>query len=172
MGKQLEKLIVILGIILMGSAVFATPATDIIPSNDPVVVTRKQAQQKTNEPKTKQVEKKKVDLPKTKPSKTTNRRNPQYIGLKIYEINKTKPQNKPKISNKDKCKCACNREKISPCEAKKLKPIKVYKTPKPARYSRVYPDRYRKHTLPKYPPAKLPLGQVMIFTSSLSPSGN
>ena len=153
MGKQLEKLIVILGIILMGSAVFATPATDIIPSNNPVVVTRKQPQQKTNEPKIKQVEKKKIELPKTKSTK--NKTNPQYIGLKIYEINKPKTQNKTKISNKDKCKCACNREKISPCEAKKLKPIKVYKTPKPARYSRVYPDRYRKHTLPKYPPAKL-----------------
>ena len=156
MGKQLEKLIVILGIILMGSAVFATPTSNIIPSDNPVVVTRKQPQQKTNEPKIKQIEKKKVELPKTKSTKKVTRKktNPQYVGLKIYEINKTKPQVKTKISNKDKCKCACNREKLSPCNAYKAKPIIVHNAPKPPRYTRVYPDRYRKHTLPKYPPAK------------------
>ncbi len=156
MGKQLEKLIVILGIILMGSAVFATPTSNIIPSDDPVVVTRKQPPQKTNEPKIKQIEKKKVELPKTKSTKKVTRKktNPQYVGLKIYEINKTKPQVKTKLSNKGKCKCACNREKLSPCNAYKAKPIIVHNAPKPPRYTRVYPDRYRKYTLPKYPPAK------------------
>lgn len=156
MGKQLEKLIVILGIILMGSAVFATPTSNIIPSDDTVVVTRKQTEEKTQKTEIKQAEKKKAKLPKTKTTKkiTNKKTKPQYIGLKIYEINKPKPQNKTKLSNKGKCKCACNREKLSPCDAYKAKPIIAHKAPKPPKYTRVYPNRYRKYTLPKYPPSK------------------
>lgn len=157
MGKQLEKLIVILGLLLMGSAVFAEDIAQNIPSNDPVVVTRKQQESKNVVKQPQKV----LQTPKTTPCckkapsrKTTAKKSkptdkPQYLGLKIYQ----KPKAKTKVVKTKKYRCIDDPKSI--CNTRRLKPAEPFYTYKAPRYSRTYSDRYRKSRLPDYPPLKL-----------------
>ena len=128
MGKQLERLIIILGIILIGNAVFAGPTTDIVPYDDPVIVTRERKQEKTKPAK---VEKQKtippvktVQKPVTKKNKVTakTQTKPTFAGLKIYITQKPKKQTKKvaKYSCKDDPKSICNTKWAKPKEKRKF----------------------------------------------------
>ncbi len=152
MGKQLEKLIVILGIILIGTAVFAEQTVKDVPSNNPVLVTREKKKEEIKQP-TKELQSKKTPpcckkQNKTKTAKKAKPSKPQYLGLKIYEIEKPKP----KVAKVKKLRCIDDPKSI--CNERRLKPAKPYLIPKAPRYSRTYDDKYRKSGLPDFPPLK------------------
>jgi hypothetical protein len=162
MGKQLEKLIVILGLILIGTAVFAEQTVPDIPNDNPVLVTREKKTEEVKQPEKDLQTKKdspccknKKNNKATKNAKKSNK--PQYLGLKIYETKK--PQQK--VQQPKKLKCADDPKSI--CNTRKLKPAKPYDIPKAPRYSRTYDDKYRKSRLPDLPPLK-PAVPVPIIT--------
>lgn len=160
MGKQLEKLIVILGLILIGTAVFAEQTVQDIPNDNPVLVTR---EKKTEEVKQKPKEElqAKTNINKQKPTKTTKNSKktyqPQYLGLKIYENRKPKQE----VAKTKKTRCIDDPKSI--CNTRKLKPAKPYDIPKTPRYSRTYDNKYRKSRLPDLPPLK-PAVPIPIIT--------
>ena len=141
----------------MGTAVFAEETAQDIPSNDPVVVTRKQHETKnTVKQPTKVLQTKKITpcCKKVQNKKTTAKKSkptdkPQYLGLKIYQ----NPKQKQKVVKTKKYRCIDDPKSI--CNTRRLKPAEPFYTYKAPRYSRTYSDRYRKSRLPDYPPLKL-----------------
>lgn len=102
------KKILLLSIILIGTTVFASPASDIIPSDEPVVVTRETQDEEVQKEDTKQSEET-VKQEKTKSKKTGNatqkQSEPKPVGLKIFINDKSKPKAKnPKNSKQNKKK--------------------------------------------------------------------
>ena len=170
MGKELERLIIILAIILLSGTAFAAPTPEVLSGDNTVVVSRKNKPEKT-EPK--------ITTPKAAPQKTTVQNKaipqcpckkkkvakkstePQYLGLKIYETKKPKPQTR-KVA-----KTRCIDDPTSICNLRKLKPID-FKIEKP-RYSKKYVtnryinNKYKKYKLPDYPPA-MPARAIPIIT--------
>ena len=108
------KKILLLSIILIGTTVFAAPASDIIPSDEPVVVTRETQDEEVQKENIKQSEEtvkqentnsKKTTKPKSKKTgnATQKRLEPKPVGLKTFINNKPKPKAKnPQNSNQDK----------------------------------------------------------------------
>ena len=134
----MKKIIITLGIIIFGSTVLATPTSDIIPNDQPVVVTREQQDEDAQEEEIKQPEEEakqensepeKASKPKTQKSDKTTKKTttPKFVGLKIFENNKPKPKDKtkkPKNSKQDKYKCGDpNSQKIY-CQGSGTKNIK------------------------------------------------
>ena len=110
------KKILLLSIILIGTTVFASPASDIIPSDEPVVVTRETQDEEVQKEDTKQsedtVKQEKTNSPKTTKTKskktgnaTQKQSEPKPVGLKIFINDKSKPKAKnPKNSKQNKKK--------------------------------------------------------------------
>ena len=165
MGKELERLIIILAIILLSGTAFAAPTPEALSGDNTVVVSRKNKPENTTPKVTPQkttaqnkaipqcpYKKKKVAKKSTKP---------QYIGLKIYETKKPKPQTR-KVA-----KTRCIDDPTSICNLRKLKP-RDFKIEKPRytkknvtnRYSK---NKYKRYRLPDYPPAK-PARAIPIIT--------
>ena len=115
------KKILLLSIILIGTTVFASPASDIIPSDEPVVVTRETQDEevqkedaKQSEETVKQDKTNSQKTTKTKSKKTGNATQKQTeqkpVGLKIFINDKSKPKAKaknPKNSKQNKKKQTC-----------------------------------------------------------------
>ena len=118
----MKKIIITLGIIIFGSTVLATPTSDIIPNDQPVVVTREQQdeevqkeediKQTDNETKdslknktTEQLEKDTAKKDNAEITKTKQKK-PQYAGLKIYPPKKKKTK-----------KASCDNTPENPCHA-------------------------------------------------------
>lgn len=113
------KKILLLSIILIGTTVFASPASDIIPSDEPVVVTRETQDEEVQKEDAKQPEEtvkqektnsQKTSKPKSKKTgnATQKQTGPKPVGLKIFINDKSKPKAKnPKNSNPKKKKQTC-----------------------------------------------------------------
>lgn len=98
----------------MATPVFAASTSDIIPSDEPVVVTRETQDEEVQKEDIKQSEEtvkqektnsKKTTKPKSKKTDnaTQKRLEPKPVGLKTFINNKPKPKAKnPKNSNQDK----------------------------------------------------------------------
>lgn len=165
MGKELERLIIILAIILLSGTAFAAPTPEALSGDNTVVVSRKNKPENTT--------------PKVTPQKTTAQNKaipqcpykkkkvakkstePQYLGLKIYETKKPKPQTR-KVA-----KTRCIDDPTSICNLRKLKP-RDFKIEKP-RYTKKYVtnrysnNKYKRYRLPDYPPA-MPARAIPIIT--------
>ena len=155
MGKELERLIIILAIILLSGTAFAAPTPEVLSGDNTVVVSRKNKPEKT-EPK--------ITTPKAAPQKTTvqNKAIPQcpYKKKKVAKKS-TKPQTR-KVA-----KTRCIDDPTSICNPRKLKP-RDFKIEKP-RYTKKYVtnrysnNKYKRYRLPDYPPA-MPARAIPIIT--------
>lgn len=173
MGKELERLIIILAIILLSGTAFAVPAPEALSGDNTVVVTRERKTETKTTPKatTPKVTAQNKAIPQCpyKKKKVAKKQNkPQYIGLKIYET--PKPKINPKVKKATQTKCKDDPTSI--CNLRKLKPrtLKVEKPRYTKRYvtnrytnNRYTNNRYKKYKLPNYPPAK-PARPIPIIT--------
>ena len=165
MGKELERLIIILAIILLSGTAFAAPTPEALSGDNTVVVSRKNKPENTTPKVTPQkttVQNKAIpQCPYKKKKVAKKSTKPQYIGLKIYETKKPKPQTR-KVA-----KTRCIDDPTSICNLRKLKP-RDFKIEKP-RYTKKYVtnrysnNKYKRYRLPDYPPA-MPARAIPIIT--------